>query len=257
MFGRCNVRHQKLLFSIVAAFLLLVPGVARSGSNNLTSVAGGKVQTSHVNQYYTALNQVVVPRDSSGVPTDLAGSLGTSSIRWDEIYGDSCTFSTSMTVGTVTMSHNTSSNQNGLVSSGGSNGLFYPNTTSKASLSGSGTRTLSVRTSGAATEYPIVVSPAPSTHGLAIVRGCVTGTSGAISTGEGFTMVRNTTGDYTGTFSTSFADVPAITFSSKGSFPTQQLVSLSASSFRVITGVSATTVADEDFCFIASGQRGS
>lgn len=73
-------------FSIVclSVFLgtLLNIFLVNADSNPLLSVTGGKVRTSHVNQYFQALSQNVVPRNSSGVATDEAGSLGTSTFEW-------------------------------------------------------------------------------------------------------------------------------------------------------------------------------
>lgn len=57
-----------------------------AGTNSLTSVSGGKVQTTHVNQYYTALNQDLVPRNSSGVATSGGGSLGTSTYPFTDLF---------------------------------------------------------------------------------------------------------------------------------------------------------------------------
>lgn len=62
--------------------LLVTVRFATSGTNTLSSVSGGRVQTSHVNQFYTALNQDVVPRNSSGAPTNVGGSLGSSTYAW-------------------------------------------------------------------------------------------------------------------------------------------------------------------------------
>lgn len=56
------------------------------GTNTLETVTGGKIKTSHPNQYKTALNEDVVPRNSSGVATDVAGGLGTSALRWTTSY---------------------------------------------------------------------------------------------------------------------------------------------------------------------------
>ena len=51
--------------------------------NNLQSRADGDVAAADdVNQYRTAFVGDVVPRNSSGVKTDLAGNLGTSLLRW-------------------------------------------------------------------------------------------------------------------------------------------------------------------------------
>jgi hypothetical protein len=66
--------------------LILVPLLAYAGSNSLTSVSGGKVQTTHVNQFYSAFNQNLVPRNSSGVATDIGGDLGQSNLRWEDLF---------------------------------------------------------------------------------------------------------------------------------------------------------------------------
>lgn len=59
---------------------------AFAGTNTLLSVPGGVVKTSHVNQYYTAFNQDLVPRNSLGVPTDEAGSVGTDSFVFKDAH---------------------------------------------------------------------------------------------------------------------------------------------------------------------------
>jgi len=57
------------------------------GSNTLTSKNDGDVIFSgDVNQFRTALNLDIVPRNSSGVGTDIAGGLGLSSLRWDSSF---------------------------------------------------------------------------------------------------------------------------------------------------------------------------
>lgn len=56
--------------------------ISYGDTNSLLSVTGGVVRTSHVNQYFQAFSQNVVPRNSSGVATSNAGELGTSSIPW-------------------------------------------------------------------------------------------------------------------------------------------------------------------------------
>lgn len=156
------------------------------------------------------------------------------------------------------LSTSTAVNQGGLVSNGGTNGLFYPNGTGSASLDGSlGTRTLAVRTSGAATKFPLVVSAQPSTHGLMIIRGSVT-SGGAVESGEGFTSVKNATGDYTITFTQAFADTPAVVAMHKGNnvFLTANLTS--NTDCNLIARVSNTlTQNDSNFAFIAIGQRGA
>jgi hypothetical protein len=53
------------------------------GDNTLeTQTSGTTIQIDDVNQYKTALNGDVVPRNTSGVATDVAGSVGTSALRW-------------------------------------------------------------------------------------------------------------------------------------------------------------------------------
>lgn len=67
-------------------WLLCLVGAAYAGTNSLTSVSGGKVLTSHINQYYTALNQDLLPRNSTGTVTAVGGNLGTSSYPWLGLY---------------------------------------------------------------------------------------------------------------------------------------------------------------------------
>jgi hypothetical protein len=53
------------------------------GDNTLnTAVDGTVIQAADVNQYKTALNEDIVPRLSTGVPTNEAGSVGTSLLSW-------------------------------------------------------------------------------------------------------------------------------------------------------------------------------
>lgn len=60
--------------------------VARAGTNTLSTVTAGKIQLEHVNKFKTALTDQLVPRNSSGVPTNNGGSLGTSTYRWNDTY---------------------------------------------------------------------------------------------------------------------------------------------------------------------------
>ena len=53
------------------------------GTNTLnTQVDGTAIESSHVNDYKTALTLDHVPRNSSGIPTTDAGSIGSSVYRW-------------------------------------------------------------------------------------------------------------------------------------------------------------------------------
>lgn len=53
------------------------------GSNTLSQKSDGNIaSSSDVNQYRTALNGDLVPRNASGVATNESGSIGTSAIKW-------------------------------------------------------------------------------------------------------------------------------------------------------------------------------
>lgn len=57
------------------------------GTNNLeTKNPGDVISSADPNQYKTALGQDHVPRNSSGVPTDVAGGLGSTLYRWATSY---------------------------------------------------------------------------------------------------------------------------------------------------------------------------
>ena len=71
-----------IVFISVILGVLLNIVLVNADTNTLLSVTGGKVRTSHVNQYFQALSQDLVPRNSSGVSTDDGGNLGTSSVQW-------------------------------------------------------------------------------------------------------------------------------------------------------------------------------
>jgi hypothetical protein len=59
------------------------------GTNTLVSKSDGQtISSSDVNQYRTALNQNIVPRNASGAPTDQAGDLGTSTYGFDKVYAE-------------------------------------------------------------------------------------------------------------------------------------------------------------------------
>jgi len=57
------------------------------GTNNLFLRTDGTViEADHVNDYFTALVGDLVPRNESGLPTADFGSLGSNSLRWDQLY---------------------------------------------------------------------------------------------------------------------------------------------------------------------------
>lgn len=70
-----------VLVSILLGTLLNI-ALVNADTNTLLSVTGGKVRTSHVNQYFQAFSQNLIPRNSSGIPTNNGGDLGTSSVQW-------------------------------------------------------------------------------------------------------------------------------------------------------------------------------
>jgi hypothetical protein len=110
----------------------------------------------------------------------------------------------------------------------------------------------------------VVVSNTNTTKGLAIVRANVTGSSGAVTSGEGVTFTNTGTGQITFTFSTAFGDVPTIhvTSTSPGttgaaglpySF-TSFVYNLSTSGGK-ITLIENGAYSNASFSFVAIGQK--
>ena len=59
------------------------------GTNNLSSKSDGQaISSSDMNQYRTAFNGDIVPRNTSGVPTDLAGNVGDATYGFANVYAD-------------------------------------------------------------------------------------------------------------------------------------------------------------------------
>lgn len=56
------------------------------GTNTLTTIAGPGIDDDDLNQLKTAMSGAIVPRNSSGVPTDLGANFGTSTYPWKKIY---------------------------------------------------------------------------------------------------------------------------------------------------------------------------
>lgn len=74
---------KKILFGVAALFL--VSGIVYSGSDTIPARSPGQViSASHLNVLRNAFMQVLFPRNSSGVVTDLAGDLGSSTYRWND-----------------------------------------------------------------------------------------------------------------------------------------------------------------------------
>ncbi len=101
----------------------------------------------------------------------------------------------------------------------------------------------------------LVVSNTNATTSLSVVRGVFT-SAAAITSGEGFSVVKNGTGDFTITFTTAFSDVPAVTFLP---IPTSGrsvgIISESASSVRLGILSEGGGSTDYGMNFIAIGQR--
>jgi len=103
----------------------------------------------------------------------------------------------------------------------------------------------------------VVVSNTNATNSLAIVRGNVSSPT-TVNSGEGFSVTHNGTGDYTITFTTPFADAPAFTaVSASGNNNTIAVNAAVPGSVRFLmyTANTTNTRRDDDFTFIAIGQR--
>lgn len=56
------------------------------GTNTLTDITSGVIDTDDINDIHEALRDDLVPRNGSGVPTNKAGSLGTQTLQWGTAY---------------------------------------------------------------------------------------------------------------------------------------------------------------------------
>ncbi len=88
---------------ILPLFLALGMVVAYAGTNTLSTESAGVIQLSHINKFKTALSGDHVPRNSSGVATNAGASLGTSTYRWDSVWGDTFRFQKAAGTNAVTM----------------------------------------------------------------------------------------------------------------------------------------------------------
>lgn len=96
------MRSDLKLAAIVVA--LLLTALSLGGDATLLRARNGSVvRESHMNQFYDALTEAVLPRNSAGVPTHGAGSLGSATRRWSHAYA------TGITVGTQSTSFSFSS----------------------------------------------------------------------------------------------------------------------------------------------------
>jgi hypothetical protein len=102
----------------------------------------------------------------------------------------------------------------------------------------------------------LVTSQENATYNLAIIRGYV-GSTGPILAGEGFTVVHNSTGTYTITFTNAFNDIPAVcvtAFNVFGACRTCTLLNLSTTGFEVSIEFPPSTSEDTPFTFVVCGE---
>jgi hypothetical protein len=106
--------------------------------------------------------------------------------------------------------------------------------------------------------FPLVVSAAPVSDGLMIVRGTVDGFSGLKTGGEGFTSSRVSTGRYNLVWSNSFLtnDVTLVVTYTNASGGAPVVGSLSSTGGTVFSFNFSGSLTDNDFNFIAIAQRG-
>lgn len=129
---------------------------------------------------------------------------------------------------------------------------FTANT--KAAVGSFGDDRTLVAYSNLGVSLPIVTSAAPSTHGLKIIRGELSA-GGTPGTGEGFTAVRNSLGNYTITFTTPFSDTPVITFVGIGNNVTYNVQTINSTTVNFLSSVFGPGLTDSALFFIAIGQR--
>lgn len=117
------------------------------------------------------------------------------------------------------------------------------------------TKAITIGPSGG-TDYPALVSYDSPTHGLKIIRGAMN-SAGTKTAGEGFTCAKTSTGTYTITITTAFANDPAAVAILSGSAGFQISVKSTSTSSVVVetyTG-SGTVLTDSGFHFMLIAQR--
>ncbi len=100
----------------------------------------------------------------------------------------------------------------------------------------------------------LVVSGTNAATSLAIVRGTVN-SGGSLSVGEGFSSVKNSTGNYTITFTNAFASSGVTTITPLNGIAIANITATSASAFTVNFTTTAAVNLDKDFSFISIGPR--
>lgn len=189
-----------------------------------------------------------------------------------EVSGSLIVDGVDLTIGAGVAAITLSSTSNILeVTGSGYANIFAPGSTSRAGLAAGGStgvpddygqRSIAIRNTNAngGHFYPIMVGGAIDTYKpLRTLRGRILG-NGATSTGEGFTVIKGTTGLYTVSFNTAFLDTPAITVTCANSGGSgRNVTDLSADSttgFQVnIVNQDSNIAVDSGFSFIAIGLR--
>ncbi len=83
--------------------------------------------------------------------------------------------------------------------------------------------------------------------------GRITGATGAIVAGTGFTVARTAAGTYTITFTSAFSTAPAVTANVLGATTGfVRVASITTSAAQLITSGTNGTAADRDFTFVAA-----
>lgn len=137
---------------------------------------------------------------------------------------------------------------NGLASSGGADGLFYPNASTRAALSSTGASGLTTRNITDSTAYVMCVGPTDIPLRFFWARIPAAGTAQTV--GNGFTYTHtNGTGIYVITFTVALYETPAIVTQRETAATVGVLSAISSSGFTV------TYAADTDWSFIAVGRR--
>lgn len=262
--------------TVVATFVAST--IALAGTGNLPQVVTSIIQRAHVNDIRSALSGSLVPRDSTGTVDDNAESLGTSTARWGSV--NSKMFCIYYSSGGNPVCHKVASAPGSAydvvwpaAAPANSNNFIYLTSGGVVSLGATSSRisvtagSLDIVSSsitggylGSNIDLPgnvvtenskaIVVSDGSPSTSLKIIRGDVScGGSYSLNAGEGFTGVRNGTGDCTMTFTSSFASGPAVTASGIGA---NDCVVNSAPSTSTVRIACATATR---FHFIAIGPR--
>jgi hypothetical protein len=96
----------------------------------------------------------------------------------------------------------------------------------------------------------------PGTGGetLKFIRGIVD-SAGAVIEGAGFTAVRNSTGNFTVTFSTAFSDIPSFFVTSTGTVNTIEILSAAAASVNYLLSGSGGVAENNDHHILAVGPK--